>query len=153
MADTHWPGVVVDHVTVAVSDLERATRFYCDGLGFEQIAEHVVGNEAAVTNRIDGDFRCVSRYLSGGGITLILNRIEIPATPLPPPRRQLGLANFAVRVADLEASADRVRAAGGTVLDDTRSRFDLGGGLEAHVVVCTDPDGQLIELIEQRPAR
>lgn len=151
MAKEQAGSAVWDHVSVNVSDIERSLRFYCQGLGFESIAEHVVGNEAAATNRVRGDFRMRSRYLRGqDGPMLILNHLEVPPEPLPAPRQQLGLSNFALRVEDLEAAASRVRAAGGEVFDDTRSRFDLGDGLWAEVLVCADPDGQWIELIEQR---
>ena len=104
----------VDHFSINVSDQERSTRFYCDGLGFEHVEDSHHGSEAAGATLLVGEYRVHSRHLRGGGVTLILNHTEIPAEPLPGYRRQYGLTNFAVRVSDLDASAERLRACGGT---------------------------------------
>lgn len=53
-----------------------------------------------------------------------------------------------MHVESLEQGMARVEACGGEVMPDTRTTFPLGEGQRAEVVVCTDPDGQWIELIE-----
>ena len=35
------------HLGICVSDLDRSLRFYCEGLGFELVASHRVGEEFA----------------------------------------------------------------------------------------------------------
>lgn len=142
------PVLRLDHVTINVSDIERATQFYTRALGFQYQTENRYGSEVANINRVKGDFQVHSRHFLGDGLTLILNRIEIPSDPLPRPRLQLGLTNFAVRVDDLEAAAARVQEFGGEVFDDTRAALPLGESQIARVVVCTDPDGQWLELIQ-----
>jgi glyoxylase I family protein len=142
------PAVKLDHVTINVSDIERSTQFYTRALGFQYQLENRYGAEVANINRVQGDFRVHSRHFLGDGLTLILNRIEIPADPLPRPRLQLGLTNFAIRVDDLDAAAARVKEFGGEVFDDTRAILPIGETRSAKLVVCADPDGQWLELIQ-----
>ena len=42
------------HLGICVSDLERSLRFYCDGLGFEQVASHRVGEEFGALMELEG---------------------------------------------------------------------------------------------------
>ena len=42
------------HLGICVSDLDRSLRFYCEGLGFEQIASHRVGEEFAALMELEG---------------------------------------------------------------------------------------------------
>ena len=42
------------HLGICVSDLDRSLRFYCEGLGFEQVASHQVGHEFATSWRSTG---------------------------------------------------------------------------------------------------
>ncbi len=142
----------IDHFTINVSDLERSTRFYCEGLGFEHIEDHSYGNEAAGTALVQGEYLVHSRHLRGGGITLILNWAEVSAEPLADYRRQYGLTNFAVHVKQLESHVETLRRLGGTPVESSRAKFSLnsGGAREqsmAEVIVCLDPDGQPVELI------
>lgn len=145
------PTVVLDHFTINVSDLDRSTRFYCEGLDFRFAREQVVGDEGAGPALVERPFRVRSRYLEGGGVLLVLNRTEVPAAPLPAYRRALGLANLAVRVDDLEARAARLVALGGTLAPSSRASFPYQG-MTVDVLVVRDPDGLPIELI-QRPRR
>jgi catechol 2,3-dioxygenase-like lactoylglutathione lyase family enzyme len=47
----------LDHFTINVSNQERSTRFYCDGLGFDHVDDRSYGNEAAGTTLLEGDYR------------------------------------------------------------------------------------------------
>jgi predicted enzyme related to lactoylglutathione lyase len=49
-------------------------------------------------------------------------------------------------VDDLDAWCERIRAAGGTILDHTASRFVTGN----RGIMVLDPDGTRVELIERR---
>jgi len=139
--------MIIDHFTIHVSDHARSTRFYCEGLGFEHVADTTVGNEGAGPAMVDGDFRVHSRFLRGGGVTLILNHVEIAPEPLAPYRRQLGLTNFAFRVDDLAESTERLRTLGGTPVESSRSSFPVEDST-VELIVVLDPDGQPIELIQ-----
>ena len=141
------PGVILDHFTINVAELDRSTRFYCEGLGFDFVEEHVVGDEGAGPVLLEPPYRVRSRHLLGGGIRLILNLTEIPEDPLPAYRRGLGLTNFAVRVPDLEQSRSRLESLGGRPVETSRASFPFHGRV-VEVIVVLDPDGFPIELVE-----
>ena len=60
---------------------------------------------------------------------------------------QLGLTHLSVRVADVDATAARIRELGGAVHEHTRCKFDGPDGSTSDFVYCTDPDGVRIEPI------
>lgn len=138
----------LDHFTIDVSDLDKAQRFYCEGLGFAFVGEESFGREVARLAQVTGDFRVRSRYIQLGEVMIVLRRIEVPPQNLPPPRKQLGLANLALRVPQLESSIVAVEAAGGTVLHESRTALTFGETGTGHMILCQDPDGTLIELIQ-----
>ncbi|BFH14283.1 VOC family protein [Paenibacillus melissococcoides] len=78
-------------ISIYVSDLELAKRFYCGKLGFEVSREY--------------DAKTVS--LKHEGIPIVLYRVEQPARPVYPQQAQvvIGLEthNLAVTIADLAA--------------------------------------------------
>jgi catechol 2,3-dioxygenase-like lactoylglutathione lyase family enzyme len=135
------------HIGIGVSDLARSRRFYCEGLGFT--FEHdlaVAGEPSDTLLRLRGtDLRAI--YLARDGV-----RIELLyfASPTAPARREramneVGLTHLSFRVADFDAALAAVRAAGGGVLDDTVIRFPE---MQVAAGFVTDPDGQLIELVQ-----
>ncbi len=137
------------HLGVCVSDLEASLRFYCDGLGFAEVADHEVGEEFAALMEIEG-VRLRSRMVRRDGVTLELLDFVEPGTTGDGARRpmnRLGLTHLSFRVDDVSAVAGRVEALGGTVVRGTRTTFDLGGSA-LDFVYCTDPDGVRIELMD-----
>jgi catechol 2,3-dioxygenase-like lactoylglutathione lyase family enzyme len=139
----------VSHVGICVSDLERSLRFYCEGLGFEQVASHQVGEEFAALMEVDG-VRLASRMLARDGVTIELLGFESPGTTGDGGRRpmnQLGLTHLSLRVDDVDGVAAVIEELGGTVVTATRTSFDLP---EARLdfLYCTDPDGVRIELMD-----
>src|SRR5215217_6124595 len=88
------PGVVIGHVHLKVSDLERAIAFYTKVLGFEITQRY--GSSAA--------------FLSAGGYHhhLALNTWESEGGSPPPPGRT-GLYHFAIRYPTRAALADALR--------------------------------------------
>ena len=137
------------HVGLCVSDLERSLRFYRDLLGFRSVKEIEVEGEPADTLLGLRDVKLRAAYLERDGVTLELLRFARP--PAPPPRRRTlhehGLTHLSFRVADLDATLAAVRAAGEPVLDETLIRVPASGTAACFV---TDPDGQLIELVQSR---
>jgi catechol 2,3-dioxygenase-like lactoylglutathione lyase family enzyme len=139
----------ISHVGICVSDLERSLRFYCEGLGFEQVAAHQVGEEFSALMELDG-VRLESRMLSRDGVTIELLGYESPG-PTGDGRRRpmnlLGLTHLSVRVDDVDDTAATIEALGGTVVTTTRTSIDLPGA-SLDFLYCTDPDGMRIELMD-----
>lgn len=139
----------VSHIGICVSDLEGSLRFYRDGLGFEEVAAHEVGEEFAALMEVEG-VRVRSRMVRRDGVTLELLAFDVPGTTGDPGRRpmnRLGLTHLSLRVDDLEAVAAAIGAFGGSVVASTRTTLDLGGA-RLDFVYCTDPDGVRIELMD-----
>ena len=137
----------VSHVGICVSDLERSLRFYCEGLGFEQVASHQVGEEFCALLEVDG-VRLASRMLARDGVTIELLGFDSPGTTGDGSRRpmnQLGLTHLSLRVAELDPVAQVIESLGGTVVAGTRTTFGTTDVLD--FVYCTDPDGTRIELM------
>ena len=102
------------HLGICVSDLERSLRFYCEGLGFEPVASHQVGDEFAALMEVEG-VRLESRMLCRDGVTIELLGFEAPATTGDGTRRpmnQLGLTHLSLRVDDVDGLAATIEAWG-----------------------------------------
>jgi catechol 2,3-dioxygenase-like lactoylglutathione lyase family enzyme len=131
--------VVVNHVGQCVADLDRATRFYVELLGFAVDRALDVPDEAA------GPLLGVAPpvglsvvYLCKGDFQLELLAFDRPGNP-PFRARELndpGLTHLSFAVDDLDGTLDRVPALGGQVVNR---------GTSAAFV--RDPDGQLLELL------
>ena len=139
----------VSHVGICVSDLEASLRFYCEGLGFEEVASHEVGEEFAALMEVEG-VRLRSRMVRRDGVTLELLDYVAPGTIGPAGRRpmnQLGLTHLSLRVGDVGSVAATIEALGGTVVRPTRTTFEFDG-TSLEFLYCTDPDGVRIELMD-----
>jgi lactoylglutathione lyase len=141
--------ISVSHVGICVSDLGASLRFYCEGLGFEEVAAHEVGEEFAALMEVDG-VRLRSRMIAKDGFTLELLGFDAPGVTGDGGRRPmngLGLTHLSLRVDDVEATAATIEALGGTVVGATRTTFALGA-TTLDFLYCTDPDGTRIELMD-----
>jgi len=137
------------HLGICVSDLDRSLRFYCEGLGFEEVASHHVGGEFAALMEVEG-VELESRMLSRDGVTIELLGYAAPGTTGEATRRpmnQLGLTHLSLRVDDVDGLAATIEALGGTVVPTTRTTFELPGA-RLDFLYCTDPDGVRIELMD-----
>jgi len=143
------PAIAVSHVGICVSDLAASLRFYCEGLGFTEEANHEVGEEFATLMEVEG-VHLRSRMIRRDGITLELLGYEAPGTVGSAERRpmnQLGLTHLSLRVGDVESVAAVIESLGGTVVWPTRTTFAFGG-TSLDFLYCTDPDGVRIELMD-----
>jgi len=121
------PGASIGHVHLRVADLERATAFYRDVLGFS------VSHYSSAVFLGAGDHPHLIA-LSGGGS--------------PPPPGHTGLHHFAIRLPDKGAVARATQRLldHGHPIDGAQ---DHAGSLSVYL---RDPDGNGIELHYDRPA-
>ena len=139
------------HVGLCVSDLDRAMRFYCEGLGFEPGIRYDLddtqmpgldrGLEAASPVKV------VSQFITKPGLSIELLAYETPEVSGTPSssRTQRGLTHMSFYVDDVDETAARLVEHGGTILDHTR----VSVGVE--IVFLADPDGARVELMSPKP--
>ena len=142
-------GLSVSHIGICVSDLDASLRFYGEGLGFEVVASHEVGEEFADLMEVDG-VSLRSRMIRRDGVTLELLDYVSPGTTGSSERRpmnQLGLTHLSLRVKDVGSVAATIESLGGTVIRATRTTFAFGVA-SLDFLYCTDPDGVRIELMD-----
>jgi catechol 2,3-dioxygenase-like lactoylglutathione lyase family enzyme len=146
----------IDHINIVVADLDRSVAFYTGVLGMEVTrTAHLEGDwiEAIVGLRgVEADVAYVEP--PGGGLRLELLQYHSPlgeALPLNREPNTQGLRHIAFRVADIDAAAARLRAAGAPVVADPVAVPD---GVVKHnagrkrLLYFHDPDGVLLELAE-----
>lgn len=143
------------HLGIAVSDLDRSVRFYCDVLGFTQLyALDFNENEVAATMEQEGSFR--SAMLLRDDIRVeLLQWVDVPVTGSGERRAmtELGLTHLCFRVDDIEELSRAVVAAGGRVHEQTLSVLGVegAGAMPTKLLYVTDPDGTRIELMSNVP--
>jgi catechol 2,3-dioxygenase-like lactoylglutathione lyase family enzyme len=138
-------GIALANVAISVSDLEKSTKFY-QALGFTAGDRHEIpAGLAQKTLGVSADTKIDVRFVIANGMYVELVHLTPPASKPASAGSgsQLGLANFAFRVDDVDRVAKIVKDNGGAVLDATRTA--LGPGIEA--VFCIDPDGTKLELV------
>jgi glyoxylase I family protein len=148
MNELHIGAVVrVSHIGVCVSDMERSLRFYCDGLGFEPAERYdlddttLPGLAEALEVASPVALRSQMVVRDGLKIELLAYRSPSPTGVPSSSRGQLGLTHLAVVTDDVDATAERLVALGGTFLE----RTDVEVGVR--LVFVADPDGTRIELL------
>lgn len=137
-------GPAVTHVGLCVADLERAERFYVDGLGFTRLRE--LSPPDGVTGkllRIARPVGLTAIYLGLGDFVVELLHFDRPADPSRGERAMTepGLTHLSIAVEDVAAMAQRLAEHGGEVLADTDVQV---------AVLVRDPDGQIVELVAAR---
>lgn len=138
----------LSHVGICVAALEPALAFYRDGLGFRELSRLEIAGEAAeVLLEIDG-VRLEAVYLERDGVRIELLHYPEPGCegfPDPRPMNALGLTHLSLRVDDLDTTSRALEAAGGRVLETTRTWNE---SFEAGAVFVVAPDGTRIELVQ-----
>jgi glyoxylase I family protein len=139
----------ISHIGICVSDLAVSLRFYCEGLGFTEVASHEVGEEFAVLMEVEG-VRLRSRMIAKDGVTLELLGFDFPGVTGDGGRRpmnRIGFTHLSLKVDDVEGTAAVIESLGGVVVRSTRTTFAFGDST-LDFLYCTDPDGVRIELMD-----
>jgi hypothetical protein len=130
-------------ITLAVGDLDRALRFYRDGLGLS--TSGIIGTDHKGDDVTPaGDV--VMFELSGGVILALYPRSELAKDaniPLGPPQPgEFSIGHIVPRKADVDALLEQAAGAGGTLTDKPHDRpWKIYSGY------FRDPDGHLWEII------
>ena len=128
----------IDHIGLAVQNLESTRRFFCECLGWTVVGE----NQSYPAS-----------FVSDGNGIVTLWQVEDQATCVPfDRRRNIGLHHLALKVVDrgaLEALHARVAAWPGTVIEFAPERS--GKGPKVHFMV-QEPGGTRIEFACVSPA-
>lgn len=149
-------GIVgLDHVGITVPDLELATRFFVDVLGFQ--AEARLGpikseDSDWMAVNLDADPRAILhiQIVSGpAGKVELFGFDEKGGNVRFPGRADNGATSLGLNVTDLDQAVQRLSAAGVTVLGDFKSVPD-GPNAGLRWVYVKAPWGQLL-FLQQRP--
>ena len=138
----------ISHVGLCVSDLDRALRFYCEGLGFSADESHEIGDDFAQLMELE-HVELRSQFISQGATRIELLCFQTPKAhqaerrPLP----LTGLTHLCFNVTGIDEVVDRLVELGGTVVEGTETNLSFGDAA-LRFVYLTDPDGTRIELMD-----
>ena len=141
------PGLLsLDHVGIAVSDLEAAINFYRDVLGFqvvhrEENLEQQVAEAMLIASK-NGPVENQLQLLMPLGADSVLNRFLM--------RRGSGLHHVAYAVSDVRSASSTLRKRGIRVLYDSPRAGTRGS--QINFVHPKDTGGVLLELVEHTAA-
>jgi glyoxylase I family protein len=144
----------LDHVSVAVGDLERSLRFYHGLLEIpvlgrgEDEGPTIPGPTGSTRSR----FRYADLELGDGQILELLQYTRPKRKPLHPTPYSPGGGHFGVRVEDLVSVLNRLRAKGVVPHFEPIRLESPRWWAGARIVYVSDPDGTTVELVE-RPRR
>ena len=139
--------IAIDHVGIAVADLDAATTFYRETFGMETVHQEVNEDqgvlEAMVRVGPAGD-------ASGAMVQLLAPLDETSAIARFLDRNGPGTQQLAYRVTDVEAVSDVLRERGLRLVYDEPRRGTSGS--RVNFVHPKDTGGVLIELVEPAPS-
>jgi catechol 2,3-dioxygenase-like lactoylglutathione lyase family enzyme len=150
--------MILDHVNIVVTDLERMVTFYRDVLGLRETKRvTITGDWVAATVGLPEVHADVVYLDFETGPRIELIRYNRPATERPEgvdrPNAP-GLRHMAFKVDDIDAlvaklSAARVRFFSGVQrVPDTQVTY--AGGIRKRLIYFQDPEGNLLELCEYK---
>lgn len=136
----------MNHVGVSVSSLDRSVAFYRDIMGMELTLQKTFGGELyeAILGLKGASGRMA--VLKAGSLRVELFEFAFPAPRPADPQRPVcdhGISHFCAEVTDIEATYERMKAAGVRFHCPPVSAF----GVKA--TYGRDPDGNVFELLER----
>jgi methylmalonyl-CoA/ethylmalonyl-CoA epimerase len=133
----------IDHVGVAVPDLDAAVSFYAERFGFEVVHEEV--NEEQGVREV-----MLAVGTSGARLQLLAPLTSQSAVARFLDRSGPGLQQLAYRVTSIDAAMEAVRSAGMRLLYDAPRRGTAGSRI--NFIHPKDAGGVLVELVEPQAA-
>jgi methylmalonyl-CoA/ethylmalonyl-CoA epimerase len=133
----------IDHVGVAVADLDEAVAFYAERFGFQVVHEEI-NEEQGVREAMlaVGSSGARLQLLAPVGPSSAIGRFLDRSGP--------GLQQLAYRVTSIEDAMDAVRSTGMRLLYDTPRRGTADSRI--NFIHPKDAGGVLVELVEPRPS-
>jgi catechol 2,3-dioxygenase-like lactoylglutathione lyase family enzyme len=141
----------LDHVSVAVADLDRSLDFYHRLLGVpvlgrgEEDGPPVSGPDGKVPSR----FLYADLALGRGQILELLQYLAPKRKPVHPTPYAPGGGHLGIRVADLDVTLRRLRRAGVRPWFRPVRLASPAWWAGARIVYVSDPDGTAVELVER----
>lgn len=126
------PGLGFHHAAVQTADYDGTKRFYTEVLGCRLTSEWGLGERRL----------CLLDLGDGGCIELISG--EAPAEPV----QQYPMIHLALRVDNVDAAIERVRAAGMTVTMEPQNADINGHGIR--IAFFLGPNGELLEFFQDK---
>lgn len=145
--------LATDHTSFTVADLDRSLAFWRDVMGFEVsgIVEPDPRFAADLTGLAGARARIAFVFAPGHKLELIEYR-HPPGRDGPPPRPcDPGFAHVAFQVADIEAAAAAITAAGWQTMGGIET-VPTGPRRGGRVVYLRAPDGVAVELMQAPPS-
>jgi lactoylglutathione lyase len=139
----------VHHVGLQVSDIDRAGAFYVAALGARWMVMPLAFEGDGAAQAMGHEGAKLRLAMLGLGEAM-LELFEFTGDDVPEWARRPRdgrLPHLAVLVEDTDAALERVEAAGGRRIWPEVDRFG-----RARVVYVTDPDGNVVELLDKPPA-
>ncbi|HOJ20318.1 MAG TPA: VOC family protein [Armatimonadota bacterium] len=123
------------HVAIQTTDYEATKQFYTQVLGFRPANEWTM----------DVRQLCLLDMGDGGYVEVV----GIPESMVPEGNiKQFPMVHLAIRVADVDAAVDRVRAAGRPITIEPKDV--LLGTVPARIAFFQGPNGEVIELFQEK---
>ncbi len=137
---------IIRHIGICTADIERASRFYQQALGFQPLAD-IIEIGAPFDGLIEQPGATLRvQQLKAGDATIELlgyKDIEVTGSAERCPMNRLGFTHMTLVVDDLEVTIARICEHGGQVHEQTRVDSPFG-----EILFCTDPDGVRVELMQ-----
>ena len=139
------------HLGIVVRDMEKSLAFYRDLLGMEVTSrrEETGAYLDTLLGVKHGKIQTVKLSAGGGATLLELIEFESPE-PGADPERQVntpGPTHIAVTVADVKRLSAALKRNGIRFVSEPLT----SPGRRARLAFCRDPEGNLVELVEERP--
>ncbi len=151
--------MLVNHVGISVTDVEKSIEFYRDALGLTLFQDQMISGPDVDEhcNVKDGKFRMVLLIDTAGNAVELWGWVNPAPNVKPPEHNQfnsVGIVEIGLAVDDMDAAEKRLNENGYSFRDRLwvfGKGKDWFGGLYAKIRYVLDPDGVQVELVQMVP--